>query len=156
MAAGPEMRGDHAEHRQEPLGSAGGAESFHGAFAAVVRRYSATSAGVGSAHTFRVARRDCDSRCCCSSVRPYALRIGPSLDGRPPPPVSRRGRVHPFRSHRSQHTPSSAENVARRTDMSRHRVSSSAPGPAQRLGPSSDDVGIHLDSLLQSVPYPCH
>ena len=33
MAAGPEMRGDHAEHRQEPLGSAGGAEAFHGAFA---------------------------------------------------------------------------------------------------------------------------
>jgi hypothetical protein len=29
-------------------------------------------------------------------------------------------------------------------------------GPAQPLGPSSDDVGIHLDSLLQSVPYPCH
>ena len=33
MAAGPEMRGDHAEHRQEPLGCAGGAEAFHGAFA---------------------------------------------------------------------------------------------------------------------------
>ena len=28
MAAGPEVRGDHAEHRQEPLGSAGGAEAF--------------------------------------------------------------------------------------------------------------------------------
>ena len=24
MAVGPEMRGDHAEHRQEPLGCAGG------------------------------------------------------------------------------------------------------------------------------------
>ena len=33
MAAGPEMRGDHAEHRQEPVGCAGGAEVFHGAFA---------------------------------------------------------------------------------------------------------------------------
>ena len=33
MAAGPEMRRDHAEHRQEPLGCAGGAEAFHGAFA---------------------------------------------------------------------------------------------------------------------------
>ena len=33
MAAGPEMRGDHAEHRQEPVGCAGGAEAFHGAFA---------------------------------------------------------------------------------------------------------------------------
>ena len=33
IAAGPEMRGDHAEHRQEPLGCAGGAEAFHGAFA---------------------------------------------------------------------------------------------------------------------------
>ena len=33
MAAGPEMRGDHAGHRQEPLGCAGGAEAFHGAFA---------------------------------------------------------------------------------------------------------------------------
>ena len=27
------MRGDHAEHRQEPVGCAGGAEAFHGAFA---------------------------------------------------------------------------------------------------------------------------
>ena len=33
MAAGPEVRRDHAEHRQEPLGCAGGAEAFHGAFA---------------------------------------------------------------------------------------------------------------------------
>src|SRR6516164_6581260 len=33
MTAGSEMRGDHAEHRQEPLGSAGCAEAFHGAFA---------------------------------------------------------------------------------------------------------------------------
>jgi hypothetical protein len=33
MAAGPEMRGDNAEHRQEPLGCARGAEAFHGAFA---------------------------------------------------------------------------------------------------------------------------
>ena len=33
MAAGPEMRGDHAEHRQEPVGCAEGAEAFHGAFA---------------------------------------------------------------------------------------------------------------------------
>ena len=33
MAAGPEMREDHAEHRQGPLGCAGGAEAFHGAFA---------------------------------------------------------------------------------------------------------------------------
>jgi len=33
MAAGPEMRGDHAEHRQEALGCAGGGEAFHGAFA---------------------------------------------------------------------------------------------------------------------------
>jgi hypothetical protein len=28
MAAGPEVRRDHAEHRQEPLGSAGCAEAF--------------------------------------------------------------------------------------------------------------------------------
>ena len=33
MAAGPEVRRDHAEHRQEQLGSAGCAEAFHGAFA---------------------------------------------------------------------------------------------------------------------------
>ena len=33
MATGPEVRRDHAEHRQEPLGSAGCAEAFHGAFA---------------------------------------------------------------------------------------------------------------------------
>ena len=33
MAAGPEVRRDDAEHRQEPLGCAGGAEAFHGAFA---------------------------------------------------------------------------------------------------------------------------
>ena len=33
MAAGPEVRRDHVEHRQEPLGCAGGAEAFHGAFA---------------------------------------------------------------------------------------------------------------------------
>ena len=33
MAAGPEVRRDHAEHRQEPLGCAGCAEAFHGAFA---------------------------------------------------------------------------------------------------------------------------
>ena len=32
MATGPEMRGDHAEHCQEPLGSAGGAEAFHRPF----------------------------------------------------------------------------------------------------------------------------
>jgi len=33
MAAGPEMRADHAEHRQEPVGGAGGAEALHGASA---------------------------------------------------------------------------------------------------------------------------
>ena len=33
MAAGPEVRRDHAEHRQEPLGCTGCAEAFHGAFA---------------------------------------------------------------------------------------------------------------------------
>ena len=33
MAAGPQVRRDHAEHRQEPLGCAGCAEAFHGAFA---------------------------------------------------------------------------------------------------------------------------
>jgi hypothetical protein len=33
MAAGPEVRRDHVEHRQEPLGCAGCADAFHGAFA---------------------------------------------------------------------------------------------------------------------------
>ena len=62
MAAGPEMRGNHAEHRQEPVGCAGGAEAFHGAFTLPGRlvRSSARSFRYGGC---RCSTDDITSRC---------------------------------------------------------------------------------------------